>query len=79
MSLCLGQIERALAKNGATLADVDKSTTYLTDIRNLRDSIKCRSQVFGSVPQPAGTLVAVSALAWPGMLYEVDITAVTAK
>lgn len=82
MGQCLyawDKIKRALDKQGASLADVDKATTYLTDIRNLRDSIKCRSQVFGSTPQPAGTLVMVSQLAWPGMLYEVDITAVTAK
>jgi 2-iminobutanoate/2-iminopropanoate deaminase len=81
MGQCLyawDKIKRILEKQGATLADVDKATTYLTDIRNLQDSIKCRAQVFGTTPQPAGTLVNVSQLAWPGMLYEVDIIAVTA-
>jgi 2-iminobutanoate/2-iminopropanoate deaminase len=73
------KIKRSLAKQGATLADVDKATTYITDIRYLQDSLKCRAQVFGTTPQPAGTLVSVSQLAWPGMLYEVDITAVTAQ
>ncbi len=73
------KIKRALEKQGASLADVDKATTYITDIRYLPDSIKCRGQVFGSVPQPAGTLVSVSQLAWPGMLYEVDVIVVTAK
>jgi len=82
MGQCLyawDKIKRSLAKQGASLNDVDKATTYITDIRYLPDSLKCRSQVFGTTPQPAGTLVNVSQLAWPGMLYEVDITAVTAK
>lgn len=73
------KIKRSLDKQGASLADVDKATTYITDIRYLPDALKCRGQVFGSIPQPAGTLVGVSQLAWPGMLYEVDVTAVTAK
>jgi enamine deaminase RidA (YjgF/YER057c/UK114 family) len=72
------KIERTLAKQGATLADVDKVTTYVTDVRYLRDSLTCRSAVFGSNTQPAGTFVNVSQLAWPGMLIEVDVTAVTA-
>jgi len=73
------KIKRSLEKQGATLNDVDKATTYITDIRYLQDSLKCRGQVFGSTPQPAGTLVNVTQLAWPGMLYEVDIIAVTEK
>ncbi len=82
MGQCLyawDKIKRSLAKQGATLNDVDKATTYITDIRYLRDSLKCRAQVFGTTPQPAGTLVTISQLAWPGMLYEVDIIAVTEK
>ena len=73
------KIQRTLQKQGASLADVDKVTTYVTDIRYLRDALKCRSEVFGSNPQPAGTMVNVSQLAWPGMMIEVDVTAVTAK
>jgi NADPH:quinone reductase-like Zn-dependent oxidoreductase len=33
----------------------------------------------GVAIQPAGTVVVVSALVWPGMLLEVDVTASTAK
>jgi enamine deaminase RidA (YjgF/YER057c/UK114 family) len=31
------------------------------------------------VTQPAGTFLAVTALAWPGMLIEIDATASTAQ
>jgi len=73
------KIKRTLEKQGASLADVDKVTAYVTDVRNLQDMLKCRGAVFGNNPQPAGTFLNVSALAWPGMLIEVDVTAVTAE
>ena len=72
------KIKRALAKNGATLGDVVKITTYLTDIRNQTEYGQCRREVFGSNPMPAHTLVNINQLAWPGMMVEVDVTAVVA-
>src|SRR3954467_7434103 len=60
------KIKRLLANNGATLADVVKITTYLTDIRNQADYGQCRREVFGTIPMPAGTLVNIDQLAWPG-------------
>lgn len=69
------KIKRALAKNGATLGDAVKITTYLTDIRNQADYGECRRAVFGTMPMPAHTLVTISQLAWPGMMLEVDVTA----
>ena len=70
------KIKRALEKNGATLADIAKMVTYITDARYQPDFGKCRSEVFGTTPMPAHTLLTISQLAWPGMLIEVDVTAV---
>lgn len=70
------KIKRALEKNGATLADVVRITTYLTDIRNQADYGQCRREVFGTSATPTGTLVSINQLAWPGMMLEVDVIAV---
>ena len=34
---------------------------------------------FGGVTQAAGTFLVIAALAWPGMMIEIDATASTAK
>jgi enamine deaminase RidA (YjgF/YER057c/UK114 family) len=73
------KIKRILEKNGATLENVDKVTTYVTDIRYFAEAGKCRGEVYNGVTPPAGTFVAITALAWPGMLIEVDVTASTPK
>jgi enamine deaminase RidA (YjgF/YER057c/UK114 family) len=70
------KIKRLLANNGATLADVAKMVTYMTDVRYQPDYGKCRVEEFGSNPLPAHTLLTISQLAWPGMLVEIDVTAV---
>ncbi len=70
------KIKRALEKSGAELGDVVKVVTYLTDMRASADFAKCRQDAFGTIPMPAHTLVSVSQLAWPGMLIEIDVTAI---
>jgi enamine deaminase RidA (YjgF/YER057c/UK114 family) len=70
------KIKRLLEKHGATLADVAKMVTYMTDVRYQPDYGKCRVEEFGSNPLPAHTLLTISQLAWPGMLVEIDVTAV---
>ncbi len=68
-----------LAKHGATLADVVKITAYLLDTREFPNYHRARSEAFQNSPTiPAHTLLAVSGLAWPGMLMEVDLTAAIA-
>ena len=70
------KIKRLLDKHGATLGDVVKMVSYLTDVRNQPDYGKCRVEAFGSSPLPAHTLLTISQLAWPGMILEIDVTAV---
>jgi enamine deaminase RidA (YjgF/YER057c/UK114 family) len=69
------KLRKVLARNGATMADVVKQVTYLTDIRFQPDVGRCRSEAYGDAPLPAHTLLCVSQLAWPGMLVEIDVIA----
>ena len=73
------KIKRLLEKHGATLADVAKMVSYLTDVRYQPDYGKCRVEAFGNNPLPAHTLLTISQLAWPGMIVEVDVTAIVPK
>jgi enamine deaminase RidA (YjgF/YER057c/UK114 family) len=51
----------------------------MTDVRDFSEAGKCQTEAFAGAIQPAGTVVVVSALVWPGMLIEVDVTASTQK
>ena len=69
------KIRRALEKHGAGFGDVVKVVSYVTDMRYQADYGKCRSEAFGTAPPPAHTLLNITQLAWPGMMLEVDVTA----
>jgi 2-iminobutanoate/2-iminopropanoate deaminase len=69
------KIKRALEKNGAGLNDIVKTVSYVTDMRYVADYGRCRSEAFGTAPPPAATLLNIVQLAWPGMMIEVDVTA----
>jgi 2-iminobutanoate/2-iminopropanoate deaminase len=69
------KIKRVLEKHGAGLGDIVKMVTYMTDVRYQPDFGKCRAETFGSTPMPAHTLLTISQLAWPGMMVEIDVTA----
>jgi 2-iminobutanoate/2-iminopropanoate deaminase len=70
------KIKRILDKHGATLGDVVKMVSYVTDIRFQADNGRCRREEFGSMPLPAHTFLNINQLAWPGMLVEVDVIAI---
>src|SRR5262245_25720953 len=69
------KIKRTLARNGATLSDIVKMVTYMTDVRYQADFGRCRTETFGTTPMPAHTLLTINQLAWPGMMIEIDVTA----
>jgi 2-iminobutanoate/2-iminopropanoate deaminase len=69
------KIKRALEKNGAGFGDIVKIVSYVTDMRYQADYGKCRSEIFGATPPPAHTFLNIVQLAWPGMMVEVDVTA----
>ena len=72
------KIKKLLAQQGATMADVVKLVSYVTDIRSRDDLNKCRSEAFAGGPLPVHTFLAISQLARPGMLVEMDAIAVAA-
>lgn len=73
------KIKRLLAAHGASLADAVKQVVYVTDVRFQADVAKCRREAYGDGPIPANTFLVISALAIPGMLLEIDVTAVVSK
>lgn len=72
------KIKKVLEANGATLGDIVKQVTYVTDMRYRQDVGKCRNEAFAGVPVPNNTFLGVTSLAFPGMLVEIDVTAAVA-
>jgi enamine deaminase RidA (YjgF/YER057c/UK114 family) len=73
------KIKKTLAANGAGMGDVVRLVSYVTDIRDREALNKCRAEAFSGMPLPTHTFLAISQLARPGMLVEMDVTAVTAQ
>ncbi|HEY5640024.1 MAG TPA: RidA family protein [Dehalococcoidia bacterium] len=71
----IANIETALREAGASLADVVRTRTFVTDISRFGEVARAHSEAFGEV-RPAATLVAVTALAGPEMLVEIEADAV---
>jgi enamine deaminase RidA (YjgF/YER057c/UK114 family) len=71
------KIKKLLAAHGATMNDVVKVVTYVTDIRNQAQVGKCRTEALAGAPQPVHTFLNINQLAWPGMLVEMDVIAIT--
>ena len=69
------KLKKALKRNGATMADVVKQVTYVTDVRHQKQAGECRREAYGDAPLPAHTFLNVTQLAWPAMLVELDVIA----
>ena len=77
-TISIRKIEAGLKSAGARLADLARTTIYVTDIRDMGDVSKALGKTLkGSVV--TSTLVAVSALAVPGLLVEIEATAVVER
>jgi 2-iminobutanoate/2-iminopropanoate deaminase len=68
-------IEEALVSTGASMADVIKITTFLTDISGYGEFGKARTEAFPS-GVPASAAYEISALIKPELLVEVEAIAV---
>ncbi len=77
-AITMRKIEAGLKSAGARLADLARTTIYVTDIRDMGSVSKALGKALkGSVV--TSTLVAVSALAVPGLLVEIEATAVVER
>ena len=66
----------ALADAGATFKDVVKINNYLTDMSHIGIFREVRDEFVHTAAPPASTTIAISQLARPGALFEVEAIAV---
>ena len=66
----------ALASAGATFKDVVKLNNYLTDMSHIGIFREVRDEFVNIAAPPASTTIAISQLARPGALFEVEAIAV---
>jgi enamine deaminase RidA (YjgF/YER057c/UK114 family) len=66
----------ALADAGASFKDVVKLNNYLTDMSHIGIFREVRDEFVNTAAPPASTTVAISQLARPGALFEVEAIAV---
>jgi enamine deaminase RidA (YjgF/YER057c/UK114 family) len=69
-------IKTALAAAGATLSDIVKTTTFVTDIEEFLRPVDARMEYFGAA-LPTSTTVEVRRLAHPDFLVEIEVIAIT--
>ena len=70
----IDNIELALARVGATLADVIRTRVYLVDTGHFDGFARAHGEAFGDI-RPVNTTLVVAELADPRMLIEIEVDA----
>jgi enamine deaminase RidA (YjgF/YER057c/UK114 family) len=76
--ITMRKVEAALKSGGATLKDLVRLTIFVTDIRDMGAVSTALAKVLKR-SVVSSTLVAVTALAVPGLLVEIESTAVVGR
>lgn len=71
----LQKIEKTLEEAGASISDVTRTRMYVTDISRWEEAGKAHAEYFSEI-RPAASMVEVSRLIDPGLLVEIEVTAV---
>jgi 2-iminobutanoate/2-iminopropanoate deaminase len=74
----MANVKRVLELSGSSMQDIVKVNIYVTDMTNFPKVLELREKYF-SYPWPADTIVEVTSLAIPGLMIEVDATAVVSS
>jgi enamine deaminase RidA (YjgF/YER057c/UK114 family) len=69
-------LRHALESVGGSMADLVKTTTFITDVKHIPALRDIRALYLAKAQPPANTLVAVSSLARPELLIEIEGVAV---
>ena len=72
-------LQRALASVGGALDDVVKTTTYVTDVKNVSTLREVRTRYLDAAHPPANTLLVVSSLARADLLLEIEAVGVLSQ
>ncbi len=68
-------IRKALVEAGADFKDVVRTVVYITDMKYAEGITRAHSEIFSGI-LPASTLVAISALAKPHLVVEIEAYAI---
>ncbi|MBN8579824.1 MAG: RidA family protein [Anaerolineae bacterium] len=69
------KIEKALAKAGASLTDVTRTRMFVTDISKWEEIGRAHGEFFRE-SKPAASMIEVKGLISPGLLVEIEVTAI---
>jgi enamine deaminase RidA (YjgF/YER057c/UK114 family) len=71
----LGKIEKALTEAGASIGDVIRTRMFVTDISKWNEVGRAHGEYFKDI-KPVTTMVEVKSLISPGLLVEIEATAI---
>ena len=69
------KIEKTLVEAGATLKDVTRTRMFVTDINRWEEYGKAHGEYFGNI-KPVTSMIEIKSLIDPGMLIEIEATAI---
>lgn len=76
MRRAYANVQKVLARYGATMADIVDEVLFVTDMdAAFAARVKCRQEVFSGNPMVASTIVQIQRLAFPDLMIEIKCIA----